>query len=665
MNKKEYITKMRSYIENKKCLVSILCGMLVASIMIMTAIMKDNVIDCKIIYDFNHEFGYDPCLFIEGETGHYEIQPRVPSSDTYEIVYSVFEERYKIPYEAIPTKSFSIQLLNDGHASRLCSIEFYNHGYLAAKLSPSDIQALFDTSKWETKVTGRYVDIAHEGRIQLNANELFCDELTKYPSYNRPLYLNSIFWGCIIGIGVYVILYVKSKNVKVCKKEKLTKAEIVLALGLFTIFALAFSMSFLSKHYAHPDETVTRLATDYYLSGWLRPDMDSSMVAGTFSLFGFSRLDEPNLYYLLAGKVGWIFREFFYVRTYYRMFNIMLLAIMLYFCWKKRKNHTWALVALCMTPQIWYLFSYATSDAWDWFCGFVMVYMLLRKEDYLYRQESVKRLLLNGFIYALIFAMILLGKSNYLALLGVAFVDFLLGWFQYKEERIRIFVIYLAILAVSFGLKMGIENMPKARQNVSFVQIQYETKSDITQESSKDYGVQEGKPRKEGISLFEVAQSALGTIFESANGCYMWMSLDSGRAYYMLMALTRVVFLSAMISVIWKNRKGNLYTNIKSIYSVFNYFLMVAVVILYCWAVTFQPQGRYLLLVWLIMGYMCAQYKDVFDNKAIKGVIAVCMCAGFWSFAYCGVFSMLRDGNLFISYERVLKMVGVAMGILL
>lgn len=75
--------------------------------MIFVAKVKDNTIQCKIIYDFSHEFGYEPYLLIEGQNdNHYEIRPQVPEDDTFQIIYSVFEERYTIPYEAIPAKIF-------------------------------------------------------------------------------------------------------------------------------------------------------------------------------------------------------------------------------------------------------------------------------------------------------------------------------------------------------------------------------------------------------------------------------------------------------------------------------------------------------------------------------------------------------------------------------
>lgn len=652
----------------KLWLIPIICCLLTVFLMIFVAKVKDNTIQCKIIYDFSHEFGYEPYLLIEGQNGnHYEIRPQVPEDDTFQIIYSVFEERYTIPYEAIPAKSFSLQLLNSGQESRICSIEFYNHGYQIAKYSSGDIQELFDTSQWETKVYNTYICIKHEGRIQLPAKELFYHELAEYPYRNQPLYWNSIFWGCIVGLLVFALLYRSGINSVIYssndKNKKLTKWEIALAFGLLIVFVLVCGMSFFSKHYSHPDETVTRMATDYYLAGWLRPDMNSSMVSGTFSMWGHNRLTEANLYYFFAGKIGWIFREFFSIPTYYRMFNLLLFGVMLIFCWKKRKSHIWAVVALCMTPQIWYLFSYATSDAWDWFCGFVMIFMILQKEKYLYDQDNMKQLVINGLIYSFIFAMILLGKSNYLVLLGIAFVDFLLGWFQQKTGKLRIFIIYIAILAASFGIKLGIEHLPTAKSEIVFSEPNDNLQAGIKAErKGENQGVSLGHPKAQGIPFSELALPTLRTIFQSANGYYMWMTYKSGTIYYVVIGLIHLTFLAIMINTVWKNRRRNLIVNIKSAYLLFSFFLMILVVLLYCWMVTYQPQGRYLLMVWLFMGYLCAQYKDVFDSRALKGTITASICAGFWSFGYYGIFTMLRNGCLFVSYQKIVNILGLFFG---
>ncbi len=88
------------------------------------------------------------------------------------------------------------------------------------------------------------------------------------------------------------------------------------------------------------------------------------------------------------------------------------------------------------------------------------------------------------------------------------------------------------------------------------------------------------------------------------------MTYESGMVYYVVMGLIQMTFLAVIINMVWKNRKGNLIVNIKSTYALFSFFLMILVVLLYCWIVTYQPQGRYLLMVWLFLGYLCAQYKD-------------------------------------------------------
>ena len=77
-----------------------------------------------------------------------------------------------------------------------------------------------------------------------------------------------------------------------------------------------------------------RFAADYYLGKWFPPTRHSSWTAGTYSFQygdygGVSRLNGESVYYFLAGKVGWFFREFFHVETYYRMIGLLLIAIIL------------------------------------------------------------------------------------------------------------------------------------------------------------------------------------------------------------------------------------------------------------------------------------------------------------------------------------------------
>lgn len=161
--------------------------------------------------------------------------------------------------------------------------------------------------------------------------------------------------------------------------------------------------------------------------------------------------------------------------------------------------------------------------------------------------------------------MILMGKSNYLVLLGIAFVDFLLGWFQHKAQRLSIFILYLAILAASFGIKAGIEHLPTVKQDVAFSEPVENLQTMVREErNSENQAVALGHPKSQGVSLSELALPTLGTIFQSANGYYMWMTYESGMVYYVVMGLIQMTFLAVIINMVWKNRKGNLIVNIKS-----------------------------------------------------------------------------------------------------
>ena len=625
------------------------------------ALLKDNVIECKVIYDYNQKFQYEPYLYIDGMAQSYKIAPHTPLNDTYESPWTWFEESYLIPYDAIPMKQFDLELIQNDGETRICSIEFYNHGYQVAKFSPAEINELFLTEHMARNVGSTAISLTGNGEeIILQGNELLCQEIAGYPEQNRPLYCNSAFLGGAAGILLFIVLYRKREYSFANEKIRFSRNDIVLTIGLGLIFLLACMMSILSKHYAHPDESVTRMAIDYYLAGWQRPDMNSSFVSGTISNYGYSRLREDTIYYLAAGKVGWIFREFFNISTYYRMFNLLLLGGMLFFCWKWRKNKRWMMVALCMTPQLWYLYSYATSDAWDWFWGFVMICLLLQKRTFLYKKvqngKHIGRTVLCSLGYAFVFAMILLGKTNYHVLLGIAFVDFLLGWFQQRKNKLQIVVVYLFILLMSFGIEAGIEKIPGAKPSVSFAVQDDQAQKNMRLEQKEKYGeyLLNGSLKDNGISFWDMlwhysSWPTLLTIFASATGCYMWLALYSGIEYYILMAIIYFVFLSVILFTAWRNREENVYLNLKVASSVVICCLIVIIVLLYCWMKTYQPQGRYLLTIWMILGYVCAQYNDIFENKVMKYVMVAGCFAGVWSFGYYGLFAMFQQGFLLIS----------------
>lgn len=640
-----------------KILVSMVMGILLSIIMICTALVKDDTIECKVIYNFFQQIEDAPHLYIEGNDKLYDITPHTPETDTYKTVWTWFEESYRIPSEVFPISRFSLELLQNEGEAEVLSIEFYNHGYQVAKFSAKEIYHLFTVDKAEIQVGNSAIKYkGYKEEIMLQGNALFLDILESSVYSNRTLYMNCIFWGTIMTVFVYYMMSRFSLN-KQFKKEKKckNKKELLFIIGLFLIFSLVCLMALFSKHYSHPDETVTRMAIDYYLAKWRAPDMESSWVAGTSSIYGLSRLAEKSIYYFLAGKIGWLFREFFGINTYYRVFNLVLLGCILFVCYKKRKEHNWMLVTLCMSPQLWYLFSYATSDAWDWFCGFIMLYMLLEYKKLLYHSKSVYRIAGVCICYSLVFAMLFLGKTNYYILLGIAFVDFLVEWFQQSKGKAKGLVLYFMILFMTFGIKLGVEHIPTIKQD--FI---YEGQKEIQNDIDVEYNYLEEYEEYLVSSLYEDGMSLhdmlwnyrnppmLIMLFASATGCYMWMALYSGKIYTCFMGIVYLTMIIGMTYTVWNNRKENVSKNIKIAWSYLLCFLTIVITILYCWIVTYQPQGRYILVLWLIVGYIFSQCSKIYKNRAVQVAMLAGYIASCFSFAYYGLFAMCQQGYMLI-----------------
>jgi hypothetical protein len=641
----------------RKIFVSIICGLIMTIVLSSTALIKDNSVICKVIYDYNQNFQDEPYLYIYMDDSNIEIVPNSPLSDTYNSWYTIFEESYEISYTELNADGFKLELLQDSNnIANISSLEIYNHGYQVLKLSPTEINSLFDTDGLEAIIKATKLQIIGNGsEISIQANDKFLEILSQIKTANSSLYCNSLFWGMIIALLIYILLGVEIKYFK------LPWRDIIYAIILSVVFVIVCCMALFSKHYSHPDETVTRMAIDYYLSGWRRPDVNSSFASGTFSNYGHSRLKELNLYYLLAGKFVWLFREYFNISTYYRMFNVLLLGIMLLFSWKKRNSDKWMSVALLMTPQLWYICSYSTSDAWDWFCGFVMIYMILHKDKLLYNSISdnikSKKILVSCFKYGIIFAMILLGKSNYLVLLGVAFVDFLLGMFREKksDQIVRKFVIYMLILLITFSFKWVVSRIPLATPSISYVENDNSSnKLNVKYERKEEYSdlLTFSSPRENGYSfwytMWNYGRSPAPVIlFDSFTGVYMWMMMFGRGIYYKIMAGVYLIIILNIIAK-WIKDKRNHVLDIKIISSMMICLAVVTITLLYCWNKTYQPQGRYCLAIPLIIGYAYAQYGKLLEERFTKTVIAICAIMGIWSFTVYGLLTMYLSGYMMI-----------------
>jgi hypothetical protein len=401
------------------------------------------------------------------------------------------------------------------------------------------------------------------------------------------------------------------------------------------------------------------MAIDYFLGQWRYPTSSSTWLAGTWSTFGANRLTQSAFYYLLAGKVGWFFRQFFGIKRYYRMLNIICLGIMLGLCWTKRKTHKWMSVIIALTPQIWYTFSYASSDAWDMFWSFIVLYMLISAHSILYKAVDVKKkqnvvvVIFYMILSAFVFMQIFIGKDNYLIILGVAFIDLLIYWLKNKDKLQRL-VRYIIILGFTLLMVYARKNEPRIFETY-YSNEQVKEIIDVQAServlSSDDFFTGDVKttndlscPYKQGESFGYMLMErgympTIPLIYITSIGFYRWDHVSAGTLYRVIIMMLQLSIMCIYIKYLWKDRRVE--NIVQTVTSSLLIIALFVIELLYCYYQTYQPQGRYMLPAYFVVGYMCARNSKVLESKGFQICKYICMYVGIYSFLFVGCRDLL------------------------
>ena len=107
-------------------------------------------------------------------------------------------------------------------------------------------------------------------------------------------------------------------------------------------------------------------AVRYYETHWRPADIRDPDAKPSFSVYGVSRLDHPTLYWPIAGKAARVARMLFpQWKAPERALNVLLFAFLVSLCAKRGRADPGLYLLMGLSPQVWYLFSYCTADAWD------------------------------------------------------------------------------------------------------------------------------------------------------------------------------------------------------------------------------------------------------------------------------------------------------------
>ena len=420
------------------------------------------------------------------------------------------------------------------------------------------------------------------------------------------------------------------------KKEKSDRVYKLFSLLSLAIVMAVFVMSLFSITYGHPDEDETRGSIDYYLTHWGLPDFDDASLKNAYSNYGTIRLVERSFYYILAGKFGWICKNIFHISAYYRMFNVLLLTLLVVWILVKGRKDKWMFAFLFATPQLWYLFSYATSDAWDIFIGFFVVTEAIRedgliadawKEGFSWRQFG------GMLLYAFLCAQTLMGKKNYLIVLLLAFVVLLFKLWDAKNKK-QLFLKYMMILGMVFGfyaIRAGIDlwRYPEGKGYLYEAErIKHKSQEIIEMQSLQQQGYTYLQ------TLTAIDDGLFPTMFNSFVGRYGWMSLYSANIYVYVMLILYIV---NMVST-WRACKEK-----KRIVAIVTTVLLLCIGTVYqMWTQDYQAQGRYMLPCILGEVYILSD-SHVWSKKTYLVSQTLIVGAGMLSFVLWGIIPLCLE----------------------
>lgn len=417
---------------------------------------------------------------------------------------------------------------------------------------------------------------------------------------------------------------------------------------LFGVWMLVFVMAGTSQWNAHPDEYVHMAATSYYKDHWLPPVVEDPEIRGTYSVYGYSRLNIPEVYYLFAGKFDNLL-ERFKLPDYFslRIFNIFLFTLILLSTLKSRSARLVALPFL-LSPQIWYLFSYCNSDAFALFCAFLVGCQLVNPESLLYHYFKDNRWIpkiISGAMIAILLGILFLLKKNYYPFILFFYLCLGLKLFlsdDFAGKKKKIFTQLSIITLIGFlivGMRISIDYMVNGLDRQEKIQkLQEKLAHPLYKESTE--------LDKKHINLFRKARGAtlrdiiikenwFERSFQSGFGVYGYSSINGPHIYYELVRWTGLSLLLFVFgSIFWR---GGLINSGLAVSVLGLSVMLIGVSVYHSWTADFQAQGRYLFPIFSMLGILYAITHKAIQSSILSFGVILMYLLGIYSFIFQGL----------------------------
>ncbi len=422
---------------------------------------------------------------------------------------------------------------------------------------------------------------------------------------------------------------------------------------LFGAWILILTMAGISKENAHPDEYVHMSATTYYQDNWLPPVLDDPAIRHTYSVYGVSRLNNGEIYYLFAGKFH-KFLKTFDLPNYLslRLFNVCLFGLILLLTVRNRYARMVALPFL-ISPQLWYVFSYSASDAFALFFAFIAGCQLLDPASLLHRYlkgDGWRVKLLGAVALGLLLGIVFLLKKNYYPF--VVFFYLVLGaklfftdQFFWEKKAVILRLVLITVIGLGvLGLRVGADYLVNG--------FDRDEKIDRLQEEFAHPWYKAGTElHKKHVSLYRKARgTTLETIvmvdrwfeksFQSSFGTFGYFTISGTQGYYDLVRWSGVALLVIFFAAIF--RGGGIVGSGLAVAALGLAAGLIGISLYHSWTIDFQAQGRYLFPIIPMFGLLYGWNYTAVNRRLLLLALTPMYSLAIYGFIFEGLLRIPR-----------------------
>lgn len=505
--------------------------------------------------------------------------------------------------------------------------------------SEKDFSALIPTSQIEsTKHTGKGLVVTSNG-----------NDPTFQWSLERPTSKPELWYYLVGFLLIAIFLWLVAT-----KLSHLNEDLAYVPFLLSAVLALVLIVACTTANQYHPDEKVHVAAAEYYKDHWKPPIVEDEAIRHTYSAYGASRLNTGEIYYFFAGKFAKTL-EVLPLQGYlpYRLFNVFLLGLMLLYTASTPKARLLAIPFL-LSPQIWYAFSYCTSDGFALFVAFWVGCQVIIDNSMLnriLRQQLNVNLALKYLIVGASFALLFFLKKNFypyiVAVAGVLAVDFLKTTTVFEQKRfLKRFAILACVMACFFAIPKamdisvnGFDKKERVGQLLLDRAIPMFNMASPLEVRSPMLTLKE---RGQSIKTLIVKHRWFENTFRSSFGVYGHSTIKAQTGFYNSVRVVALCFFffffgSIFIKATWLNK-------IESLALLSISIALVGVSLNHSWIMEVQPQGRYLFPIIGILGLAYGKNYKVIHPYIFTTFVAMLFTLSIYSFITEAIYRIPKIG---------------------